>query len=91
MAVLYAPHKTKPPETQLAQARVHRRDPSTRENVAVGYVVLPLDIQDTPHAAHVIGVESTFLVHAGGPRLTAIEERAEDACLADTHLAWCFT
>ena len=76
----------KPPEAPLAQERVHRRDLSTRENVVVGYLVLPLDIQDTPQAAHVESVESTFLAHAGGPCLTAIKERAEDACLVNTHL-----
>ena len=51
----------KPPEAPLAQARVHRRDPSTRKNVVVGYMVLPLDIHDTPQEAHVEGVESTSL------------------------------
>ena len=76
----------KPPEAPLVQERVHRRDPSTRESVVVGYMVLPLDIQDTPQAAHVEGVESTFLAHVGCPCLTAIKERAEDACLVDMHL-----
>ena len=76
----------KPPEAPLAQEKVHRRNPSTSESVVVGYMVLPLDIQDTPQAAHVEDVESTVLAHAGGPCLTAIKERAEDACLVDTHL-----
>ena len=49
-------------------------------------MVLPLDIQDTPLAAYVEDVELTFLTHVGGPCLTAIKERAEDACLVDTHL-----
>ena len=31
-------------------------------------------------------VESTFLAQAGGPCLTAIKVRAEDACLVNTHL-----
>ena len=53
----------KPPEAPLAQEKVHRRDPSTNDNVVVGYMVLPLDIQDTPQAAHMEGVESTFLAH----------------------------
>ena len=69
----------KPPEAPLAQEKVHRRNPSTSESVVVGYMVLPLDIQDTPQAAHVEDVESTVLAHAGGPCLTAIKERAEDA------------
>ena len=77
---------TKPPEAPLAQERVHRKDPSTRENVVVGYMVLPLDIQDTPQAAHVEGAESMFLAHVDDPCLTAIKERAEDACLVDTYL-----
>ena len=49
-------------------------------------MVMPLDIQDTPQAAHVEGVESMFLAHVDDPCLTAIEERAGDACLVDTHL-----
>ena len=32
------------------------------------------------------GVESMFLAHVDDPWLTAIEERAGDACLVDTHL-----
>ena len=76
----------KPPEAPLAQERVHRRNPNTRENVVVGYMVLPLDIQDTPQTAHVEDVESTFLAHVGCPCLTAIKERADYACLVDTHL-----
>ena len=59
-AVLHAPHMAKPPLAPLAQERLHRRKPSTRENVVFGYMVLPLDIQDTC-------VESTFLAHVGGP------------------------
>ena len=57
-----------------------------RENVVVGYMVPLLDIQDTPQAARVEGVESMFLAHVGDSCLTAIKERAEDACLVDTHL-----
>ena len=48
---------------------------STRENVVVGYKVLPPDIQDTPQAARAEGVESMVLAHVGGPCLTAIKER----------------
>ena len=76
----------KPPEALQAQERVHRRDPCPRENVVVGYMVLPLDIKDTPQAAHVEGVESMFLAHVGCSCLTAIKERAEDTCLVDKHL-----
>ena len=32
------------------------------------------------------GVESMFLAHVDDPCLTAIKERAEDACLVDTYL-----
>ena len=83
-AVVHAPHMVKPPEAPLAlaQERVHKRDPSTCENIAVGYMVLPLDIQDTPQ---VKGAESAFLAHVGAC-LTAVKKRAEDACLVDTHL-----
>ena len=47
-AVLHAPHMANPPKAPLTQERVHRKDPSTRENVVVGYMILPLDIRDTP-------------------------------------------
>ena len=57
-----------------------------RENVAVGYMALLLDILDTPQAVHVKGIKSTFLAHVGGPCLTTIMDRAEDTCLVDTHL-----
>ncbi|XP_037780319.1 protein kinase C zeta type-like [Penaeus monodon] len=77
--IVRSPDVANPPEPTLGEQDEHARDACLIKDVLVW--VLPGDSQDPPEVAQVESVEPALLVGVEGPRLAAVEQRAEDAGL----------
>jgi len=56
-----------PTESALPEQSVHTGKASTRQDLGVGYSVIPEYTQDTANTSQVEGVELSYLVHVALP------------------------
>ena len=51
--ILHTANMTQPTQSALSEQSVHTRKTSTRQDISVGYFVLPWYVQDTAYASQV--------------------------------------
>ena len=71
--ILHTTDMTQPSQSALSKQSVHSGKTSTRQDIRVGYFILPGHSQDTADASHVECVEPSLLPGIRIPRLAAIE------------------
>ena len=77
---------TQPSQSALSKQSVHSGKTSTRQDISVGYFILPGYSQDTADASQVECVEPSLLPGICSPRLAAIEQCADHTGIVDCHL-----
>ena len=77
---------TQPSQSALSEQGVHNGQTSTREDVSVGYFVLPGYAQDTADASQVECVKPPLLPGICSPCLAAIQQCAGNTGIVDRHL-----
>ena len=77
---------TQPTQSALSEQGVHSGKTSTREDISVGYLVLPGYSQDTADASHVECVEPSLQAGIRSPCLATIQQCADGTGIADCHI-----
>ena len=78
---------TQPSQSALSKQSVYSGKTSTRQDISVGYFILPQYSQDTAHASQVECVEPSLLPGICSPRLAAIQQCADNTGIADCHFS----
>ena len=71
--ILHTTDMTQPSQSALSKQSVHSGKTSTRQDISVGYFILPGYSQDTADASQVKCVEPFLLPGICSPRLAAIQ------------------
>ena len=75
-----------PTQSALSEQGVHSGKTSTRQDINVGYFVLPGYAQDTADASQVKSVKPSLLPGICSPCLAAIQQCAGNTGIVDRHL-----
>ena len=84
--ILHTTDVTQPSQSALSKQSVHSGKTSTRQNISIGYFILPVYSQDTADASQVECVEPSLLPDICSPRLAAIQQCADNTSIVDCHL-----
>ena len=88
--ILHSTDMTQPSQSALSKQSIHTGKTSMRQDINVGYFVLPGYAQDTANASQVECVEPSFLSgHICSPCIAAIPQCANNTGIVDCHI--CFT
>ena len=84
---LHTANMTPPSHSELTKESVHTGKTSTRQDISVGYFVLPGYAQDTAGASLVERVELSLLPGISSPCLAAIQQCADNTdIVVDCHI-----
>ena len=83
--ILHTTDMTQPSQSALSKQSVHSGKTSKRQDIRVGYFILPAYSQDTADASQVECVEPSLLPGICGLRLAAIQQCADNTVVADCH------
>ena len=81
--ILHMADMTQPSQSALSKQSVHSGKTSTRQDISVGYFVLPGYAQDTADVSQVECVESSLLPGICRPCLAAIQQCADNTGIVD--------
>ena len=84
--ILHTADMTQPSQSALSKLRVHTGKTSTRQDISVGYFVLPVYAQDTADASQVECVEPSLLPGICSPCIAAIQQCAGKTGIVGRHL-----
>ena len=84
--ILHTTDMTQPSQSALSKQSVHSGKTSTRQDISVGYFVLPGYSQDTADASQVECVEPSLLPGICSLHLAAIQQGADHTVIVDCHL-----
>ena len=84
--ILHTADMTQPTQSALSEQGVHSGKTSTRQDISVGYFVLPGYVQDTADASQVESVKPSLLPGICSPCLAAIQQCAGNTGIVDCHL-----
>ena len=76
--ILHTADMTQPSQSALSKQSVHTGKTSTRQDISVGYFVLPGYSQDTADASQLECVETSLLPGIRSPCLAAIQQCADN-------------
>ena len=83
---LHTADMTQPSQSALSEQGVHSGKTSTRQDISVGYFVLPGYAQDMADASQVECVKPSLLPSICSPCLAAIQQCADNTGIVDRHL-----
>ena len=75
-----------PSQSALSKQSVHTGKTSTRQDISLGYFVLPVCAQDTADASHVECVEPSLQPGICNAYLAAIQQRADNTDIEHPHV-----